>query len=239
MLKNIKELYGSRLAALDGDLGHVKDFYFDDKAWVVRYLVADTGAWLTGRLVLVSPHAFGRFNQGGKVLQINLTRAQIEKSPSIESHRPVSRQYEIDYYRYYGWPAYWSGNALWGFGGLPMAASPSKVEMDDRVQPHHKDDKHLRSTHEVTGYEIQTTDGAIGQVSGLMVDDRSWLVHELVVETGHWYSGKEILVSPSKIERISYEDSKVFVSLTKEDIKQTAANELAGPGKTGTGSFQD
>ena len=120
MLNNIKELYGSRLAALDGDLGHVKDFYFDDKAWVVRYLVADTGAWLAERLVLISPHAFGRFNQGGKVMQINLTRAQVEKSPPIEAHRPVSRQYEIAYYRYYGWPAYWSGGALWGLGGLPM-----------------------------------------------------------------------------------------------------------------------
>jgi sporulation protein YlmC with PRC-barrel domain len=239
MLKNIKEMYGGRLAALDGDIGHVKDFYFDDKSWVIRYLVADTAQWLTGRLVLVSPHAFGRFNQRGKVLHLGLTRSQIEKSPSIESHKPVSRQYEIDYYRYYGWPAYWNGGALWGMGAYPLASTPSKDEMADRLEPHPRDDKHLRSTHEINGYEIQTTDGTIGQVSGLMVDDQSWRIHELVVEAGHWYSGKEVLIAPSKIERISYEESKVFVSLTKEDIRQTAANQLAGAGKSAVATFQD
>jgi hypothetical protein len=65
------------------------------------------------------------------------------------------------------------------------------------------------------------------------VDDRSWAIRELVVETGHWYSGKEILISPSKIERISYEDSKVFVNLTKADIQRTAENDIA---KTGAGN---
>jgi hypothetical protein len=60
-----------------------------------------------------------------------------------------------------------------------------------------------------------------------MVDDRSWAIRELIVETGHWYSGKEILISPSKIERISYEESKVFVNLTKADIQRTAENEVA------------
>jgi hypothetical protein len=241
MLKNTKELYGSRLAALDGDIGHVKDFYFDDKAWVVRYLVADTGAWLTGRIVLVSPHAFGRFNQGGKVLQIKLSRAQIEKCPSIESHRPVSRQYEIDYYRYYGWPAYWNGGALWGTGGFPTAEPALKAEMEELSQPRHREDRHLRSTQEVTGYEIQAADGVIGRVCGLMVDDRSWMIHEFVVEAGHWYSGKEVLISISRIERISYEESKVFVSLTKADIKKTAAHELAGahPGSSSAPNFQD
>ena len=59
MLQNIKELYGHKLAALDGDIGHVKDFYFDDTTWAVRYLVADTGSWLTERLVPLTHHALG------------------------------------------------------------------------------------------------------------------------------------------------------------------------------------
>ena len=60
-----------------------------------------------------------------------------------------------------------------------------------------------------------------------MVDDKSWAIRELIVETGHWYSGKEILISPSKVERISYEESTVFVSLTKADIQRTSENDLA------------
>jgi hypothetical protein len=228
MLQNIKELYGNKLAATDGDIGHVKDFFFDDKTWVIRYLVADTGSWLTGRLVLLSPHAFGRLDQDGKILPVNLTKKQIENSPPIESHRPVSRQYEEEYYLYYGWPAYWQGGGMWGMGNYPVIMPPPK---NLRHHGHkQRDDIHLRSTTAVTGYYIQATDGTIGSVRGFLVDDKSWAIRELVVETGHWYAGKEILISPAKIERISYEDSKVFVNLTQADIQRTAENNVAKAG---------
>ena len=227
MLHNIKELYGNKLVALDGDIGHVKDFYFDDKTWVIRYLVADTGSWLTGRLVLLSPHAFGKLDQYEKTLHVKLHQKQIQDSPSIESHLPVSRQYEEEYYRYYGWPAYWDGGGMWGLGGYPVVMPPPLP-----VPPvhHPRADLHLQSTRAVTGYHIQTADGTIGHVSGMMVDDRSWAIRDLVVETGHWYSGKEILFSPGKIERISYEESKVFVNLTKADIQRTAEHDLVKTG---------
>jgi uncharacterized protein YrrD len=240
MLQNIKELYGNKLAALDGDIGHVKDFYFDDKTWAVRYLVADTGSWLRGRLVLLSPHAFGRFDQAGKILLVNLSRKQIENSPSIESHKPVSRQYEEEYYRYYGWPGYWQGGGVWGMGSFPVSAPPPTPKNRRHHGHNQRDDIHLRSTTAVTGYHIQATDGAIGSVSGVMVDDKSWTIGELVVETGHWFSGKEILISPRKIKRISYEESKVFVNLTKAEIQQAAENDhgKAGAGNPGAKSFR-
>src|ERR1035437_2504074 len=104
MLKSIKQLYGNKLGASDGEIGHVKDFYFDDQNWTVRYLIADTGSWLSGRQVLLSPHAFGAPQHDEKLLGVNLTRKQIEDSLLIELHKPVSRQYEEEYYRHYGWP---------------------------------------------------------------------------------------------------------------------------------------
>ncbi len=229
MLQNIKKLYGQKLAATDGEIGHIKDFYFDDQRWAVRYLVVDTGSWLTGRLVLISPHAFGHLDREKEQLHVNLTRIQIENSPPIESHRPVSRQYEEDYYTYYGWPTYWTGDLMWGVAGFPVINSP----LPD-ASTHHahtkRADLHLRSTQAIKGYDIQATDGSIGSVSGFMLDDKSWAVGELVVETGHWYSGKEIFISPSKIKRISYEESKVFVNLTKADIQHTAENQVARAG---------
>lgn len=233
MLQDIKTLYGNTLAASDGDIGRVKDFYFDDQTWVIRYLVADTGSWLTGRLVLLSPHAFGRLDQGSKILHINLSRKQIENSPSIESHKPVSRQYESEYYRYYGWPSYWEGNAMWGIGGYPVVVPLSNDQRETHRQYHHRDDPHLRSTGAVAGYHIQTVDGTIGYVSSFLVDAKSWAIRELVVETGHWYSGKEILISPSKVDQVSYAESKVFVNLTKADIQATAENQLAKAGAGG------
>lgn len=230
MLHDIKQLYGAKLAASDGELGHVNDFYFDDKTWVIRYLVADTGSWLTERLVLISPHAFGPWEQAAKTLHVRLHKKQIEDSPSIESHEPVSRQYEVDYYRYYGWPVYWDGGGMWGLGGFPTIIPPSKDELAALQQHHHRDDKHLRSAHAVQGYGIQATDGEIGTVSSFMVDAKSWAIRDLVAETGHWYSGKEVLIAPGTVERISYEESKVYVNLTKAEIRHTAENHVATAG---------
>jgi hypothetical protein len=59
MLHNTQSLYGRTLSATDGEIGHVQDFYFDDQTWAARYLVVDTGTWLTGRKVLLPSDAFG------------------------------------------------------------------------------------------------------------------------------------------------------------------------------------
>jgi uncharacterized protein YrrD len=234
MYQKIKELYGKKLSATDGHIGHVTDFYFDDKTWTIRYLVVDTGAWLTGRMVLLTSHAFGpsfgKSETEPDLLTVNLTRKQIEDSPSIDTQRPVSRQYELEYYRYYGWPAYWEAGGMLGvagFGAPELTPIPEKPSHHEHNQ---KDDIHLRSTQSITGYNIQATDGAIGSVSGFMVDGRNWLIREIVVETGHWLARKEILLLPINIERISYEDSTVTINLTKEDLKQTMTNDVAQAG---------
>jgi hypothetical protein len=223
MLLNTKELYGHRLAATDGEIGHVRDFLFDDETWVIRYLVADTGDWLPGRLVLLSPHCFIRWDQEEKALQVSLDKKQIEKSPSIEAHRTVSRQYEIEYYRYYGWPAYWAGGAMWGIGGFPQVMPPPTDESGDRTH-RHRDDKHLQSAKAVTGYHALTSGGEIGDVKGFLVNEKSWAIRELVVETGHWYSGKSIHVSPSQVERINYDESSVFMNLAKSRATEPHQN---------------
>jgi len=216
MLQNIRDLYGSRLATPDGDVGHVQDFYFDDLTWALRYLVADTGPWLTGRLVLLSPRAFGRLNEvDGNALIINLTRTQIEGSPAIETHQPVSRQYEIEYHRYYGWPINRGGGETRAAEVVPLAAEAPPG--GNNLQ---RKDRHLRSTKATKRYQVQTIDGVLGHASGFMVDDRNWEIRKLVVEAGHWYSGEEVQISVQKIDRISDQESKVFVNLTEAEIRK-------------------
>jgi uncharacterized protein YceK len=219
MLQSIKQLYGNKLGASDGDIGHVKDFYFDDQNWVIRYLAADTGSWLPGRRVLLSPHAFGSLHQAGKVLCANLTRKQIEDSPSIGSHKPVSRQHEAEYYRYYGWPYYWQGSALWGMSGFPILELPTKPLLDEPVtasdrHPSQRADGHLRSTQVVNGYHIKASDGTIGHVCDFIMDAQSWAIRQLVIKTGHRLSGKEVQIPASTVDRISYDESTVFINLT-------------------------
>ena len=231
MLQSIKQLYGDKLGALEGEIGHVKDFYFDDQSWAVRYVVADTGSWLSGRKVLLSPHAFGGLGRSGKLLPVNLTRKQIEDSPSIESHKPVSRQYEEEYYRYYGWPYYWEGSGLWGLSGFPILELPARplpgeaATVSGRLE--RNADDHLRSTQAVNGYHIQASNGTIGHICDFMMDAQSWAISQLVIKTGHRFSGKEVRIPAGKVDRISYDESTVFVKLTVAAVEQSPAHQLA------------
>ena len=234
MLQTINQLYGIKLGASDGEIGHVKDFYFDDQNWAVRYVVADTGSWLTGRQVLISPHAFGSLHQAGKLLFVNLTRKQIENSPSIESHKPLSRQYEEEYYRYYGWPYYWQGDGLWGMSGFPILELPANPLPGEPATASgsspERTDAHLRSTQAVNGYHIKASDGTIGHVCDFMMDAQNWAIRQLVIKTGHRLSGREVQISTSKVDRISYDESTVFVNLTSEAVERSPAYELAPVG---------
>ena len=228
MLRSIKQLEGNALGASDGEIGHVKDFYFDDRNWAVRYVVADTGSWLTGCQVLISPHSLGRLAPAGKILCMNLTRKQIENSPSIESHKPVSRQYEEEYHRYYGWPYYWQGDALWGMSNVPILTLPSPLlsiqpAAASGPQPA-REDAHLRSTQAVNGYHLQARDGTVGNVCDFMMDDQTWAIGQLVIKTGHRLSGREVQIPTNNIDRISYEDSTVFADLTSEAVEQSPAH---------------
>lgn len=223
MLRSVKALYGDKLGASDGDLGSVKDFYFDDTTWALRYLIADTGSWLSGRQVLIAPHCLGSLDRTGERLLVNLTRQQIEGSPLIEEHKPVSRQFEELYYRYYGLPYYWQGDGIWGMASFPLAGLPPTpvVEGPEAViGQHHADfDPHLRSAQAVEGYHLQAIDGPIGYIADFMMDDTDWVIRQLVIKTGGWFSGKEVLIPTSAVDRISYPESLVYVNWTQAIVR--------------------
>jgi hypothetical protein len=171
MLRSIKQLYGDKLRATDGEIGHIKDLYFDDQDWVVRYLVADTGEWLPGRMVLLSPVVLTNFDLDGVCRAVSLTRKQIESSPSISSHMPVSRQFEEEYYRYYGWPNYWTGGSLWGASAFPLLQLTEQGRPNEPaaelVPPSEKGDPHLRRSRAIT-LKRATAPSAMSRISSSM-----------------------------------------------------------------------
>lgn len=228
MLQSIDQLYGDKIVASDGEIGRVKDFYFDDQCWAVRYVVVDTDAWLPGRKVMIFPHAIDGLDPTGKALRVNLTQKQIEDSPSIALHEPVSRQFEEEYYRHYGLPFYWQDGALWGVGSSPVAGSRAAT-LPAGLHPGQAN-PHLRSTQAVGGYQIGTKDGMIGHVSDFILDDHDWAIGQLVIKTGHRFTGTEVLIPTRTVDRISYPDSTVFVSLTSEAVEQSPARKLAPVG---------
>jgi uncharacterized protein YrrD len=218
MLNKAKTLKGYTLHALDGEIGRVKDFYFDDRHWTVRYLVAETGNWLTGRQVLISPHALGAVSNEEQQITVELTKKQIEDSPSLDSDKPVSRQFEEAYYEHYGWPTYWGGPFMWGsYRHIVRDREQSREPNRDEKAW----DPHLRSAHDVSGHHIQAVDGEIGHVEDFILDDETWAIRYLIINTRNWWADHLVLVSPQWIERVSWSESRVYVNLPRETIKQS------------------
>jgi SPFH domain / Band 7 family/PRC-barrel domain len=119
MLRNSQYLQGCAIAATDGVIGEVTDLYFDDEAWVIRYLVVSTGTWLSNRTALISPYSIGQPQLGRQLLPATLTKEQVKNSPDVDTDKPISRQYEMQYLRYYRYPSYWGSTGLWGVGVNP------------------------------------------------------------------------------------------------------------------------
>ena len=104
MLIKANALKGYSLKSLDGDIGSASEFYFDNQYWAIRYLVANTATWLSGRKVLLSPYSLDGVNIAEEKVFVLLSKKQIEDSPSIDTDEPVSRQFERLYNGYYGYP---------------------------------------------------------------------------------------------------------------------------------------
>ena len=228
MLRAVSDLTGYSIGATDGAIGEVEGLYFDDQRWTVRYLVVDTSGWLAGRRVLVSPWAIRGVDAANKSIAVALTRTQVENSPSVETQQPVDRRYEMEYSRYYGYPYYWTGPYLWGAEAypLPLAGPASSPPRRTRRARGRSPSAQHRA---VTGYYIQATDGDIGHVEDFLVEDRSWTIRYVVVDTRNWWPGKKVLVSPDWITRVDWYDSKVHVDLARDTIKNSPEYDPRSP----------
>ncbi len=219
MLRSIKEITGYVLQAEDGAIGRCKDFLFDDELWTIRYMVADTGKWLPGKKVLISPVSLGEPDWVSNRFPVRLTKKQIEEAPSIDEYAPVSRQYEIKYHAYYGWHSYWDGVEVWGIDAYPGPLYAEKKKEVVEIKPE-SGDPHLRSASEVKGYHIKARDEEIGHVEDFIVDDQTWTIRYMIIDTSNWWPGsRKVLVPPTWIDSVAWAESKVRVDLTVEQIR--------------------
>ena len=224
MLRNVKELRGFAIHATDGMIGEVDDFYFDDEDWAIRYLVVDTGHWLSGRKVLISPLAIGHLDWMAQQLGLSLTKTRVEHSPDIDTRKPVSRQHEAAHLGYYGYPYYWGGAGVWGPAAYPASLRSERsvegtLETRQTSPAETPNDCHLRSGKAVTGYHVHAKDGDIGHVADLLVDDHTWAIRYMIVDTSNWWGGHHVLVAPQWIEAVTWSDKKVSVALTRHAVK--------------------
>lgn len=237
MLTPFKNLRDCTLAASDGDIGKVREFYFSDENWRVRYLVVETGSWLSGRGVLIIPDVLGEVDAQSGAIAVNLTQEQVRNSPPLDSDKPVARQHEEELHRHYDWNPYWivPGAAGWGavapatmLGAQTGVAPILPPEAESAMQPE-PGDPHLRSSAELGNrYAFHAQDGEIGRVYDFIIDDEGWRVQYLVARTGVWF-GKDVLLAPDWIERISYERSEIYVNLPRSAIKDAPDYDSGAP----------
>jgi hypothetical protein len=225
MLRGISTLKGLSVGAIDGDIGSVHDVYFDAQHWTVRYFVVDTGTWLSGRRVLVSPMSLRNpVDVVGGRLNVGLSKTQIEQAPSWDTDKPVSRQHEIAYSRYYDYPYYWTGPARWGAGWDPLTGvapvpRPDPVEEEILARERENADSHLHSARDVIGYYVEAADDDVGHVEDFLVDDTTWAVRYIVVDTRNWLPGRKVVISPRWIKTVSWNDSRVYVDLVRSQVE--------------------
>ena len=243
-MRSLEDLLGCTVATADGAPGRLSDVYYDDRTWTVRYLIVDE-IEEGGEARLVSPFLVDRV--GGRPAQIDLgiDRARLLAAPDIGREKPVSLRAERDYFDFFGWPYYWSGAYAAGLAALPVAAPlPGPVAPGPVTPPPDKDDAeaehagageaagapadqpseashHLRSALETNGYHVQALDGEIGHVEDLVVDEVSWGILSVVVDTSNWWFGKKVALPATEFTRVDWASRLVFVEQTREQVQQT------------------
>ena len=220
MLRSVKDLTTYPIRALDGAVGTAKDVLFDDSTWTLRYLVVDTGSWLPGRKVLISPLDMGKpeVGQPENHFRVRLTKKQIEDSPHISTDQPISRQFEKEYATYYNHGIFW-------FHPNPKAEAaagdPGQNALEHARRVNDIKASNLRSANEVTGYRIKADDGQLGHVEDFIMDDRSWMIRFFVVDSRNWLPDKKFLMDINWLECIDWATELASVALTKEAIKSS------------------
>ncbi len=219
-------LNGYAIEAIDGRLGNVRDMLFDDRTWKMRWLVVDTGDWLSGRKVLIHPSAILNADHERQALVINLAKVQVEQSPELNSDQPVSHQMETRIFDHYQWDPYWgSGSFTMGAMAAPLSAPPYfGVSLADgegwRTASLRDDgDPHLRSVAAVSRYHVRATDGEIGHVENFLIDDKDWDIHYIIVATTNWWPGRHVLLSPYCVREIVWSERQLRVDVTRDRVK--------------------
>lgn len=238
MLRALQDLEGCAISATDGAIGHVTDCYFDDEQWVLRFLVVETGSWLDSRKVLISPHAIGQPDWHGKVLPVSITREQVRSSPDVDTGQPVSRHHALQILSHFGFPSFWLGAGSWGSAEFPGAMLTGVGYDDSGAQylaaqvaaaPVPERDSHLRSGNALLRYHIEATDGGLGPVKGLLVDEDSWSIRYLIVDTSNWWLGHQVLVAPAWIRELRWADAAISVSVTLRAVQNAPVYDPVAP----------
>ncbi len=228
MITSVKDIRGDTVRGTDGDIGKVTDVYFDDDKWTIRYLVVETGNWLKGRVILISPVSLGESRWREKSISAQVTRDQVRNGPDINTKVPISRQLEREFNHYYRLPFYWGGDAVWGQAMTPGAAAAATVAgniLEERERDietgQGAQESHLRSANNVIGYSIHARDGDVGHLDDFLFDTETFRINYMVIDTSNWIGGRKVTLPPSWVAKVDWTEKHVYVNLNRDTIKNS------------------
>jgi hypothetical protein len=247
MLRSLRDLLRYDVDASDGACGTVRDFYFDDAAWCVRYLVIDTHKWLPGETILLSPACIRELHADSHRIAFELSRHDIEQRPHVPVELPIPREDEKRLSDYYQWPVYWSASpgrppmpAATGQAGIqptgPMtgATAGGLPPTGPRPRPTGASGAGgpaatLRSFATFEGMTVQATDDVIGRLHDLIVDSECWEVRYGVVETGGVLHHRTVLLALGWVQHIDWTGRTLAVDLTAGQVEGSPEFDPAEP----------
>jgi len=209
MLHDLKTLTGSSVIATDGEIGTVRNFLFDSLSWTIHYLVVDVGTWFKRRDVVLAISAVELPDREKRTINVRLTREQVRDSPDVDTEKPVSRQQAIAMEEYWGKMAYWVSTHMEGGALIPTG----------RKYPVHTiEDPDLRSAWDLLDYEVCATDGEIGRLEGLIMDEASWHLGYLDVKAGDWLRNRSVLIPTLWVNSVSWADCRINLHHSRDGI---------------------
>lgn len=218
MLRSLNEIMRFQLLGIDKKIGRCKDFLFDDKLWVIRYIVADSKEWLSkDRKVLISTISLREPYWEQYQFPLDLTRSKIENSPLLGEHQKISHQYETELFEYYGYAYYWMNEGLWRTSPSPMPLVETQLSKDNSKIK--SEDWHLRSTDEVKKFKIYTTDQQVAHIDDFILNDDNWTISYIVIDTRLWVpGGRKVLISHKCIDAVNWADCSITVNVNAQKI---------------------
>ncbi len=217
-LRSLKEIKGYAVEAADGAMGQVDDFLFHDDGFRLRYLVVDTGGFLTGRKVIIPPDVLEKPDRKSRAFPVDLNKEEVKASPPLAADEPVSRQHEAEIHKHFTWQPYWEGRAP---GGFPVSGTAVGTEKEAPDSERSSGDRHLRSFNEILGYAVACRDGDVGEVDDFILDDDSWSLRYFVIDAGGWLSDRKLVLALPWVKGVDWETRGVQVDVTKQELKQS------------------
>jgi hypothetical protein len=210
----------------EGKIGTVEDYYIDDHSWIAKFMVVDTGEWLTSRRVVISTQSVEGIDLELSRFHTRLTREEVQASPEIDTEQHMGPEHEEILVRHYRLHSHWPEAGMFGIPPFIPATPISKEPLEKELQ---RRKSRLVVASEVMGCSVEATDGHLGTLDDFMIQ-AGWQIGEVVVKTGGSVLGKKVWVPLTDIAMLDWEKNTIRVNFSRKITKKSRGVPSAAQG---------